>query len=307
MNLELKQLEYFLACARLGSLTLAAEELYTTQPHVSMVIRSLENALGVRLFKRKSNGVELTDEGQAAYAYASAAVRNARLLSDIVGGQSSSDLRIASNPSSHMTVLLTDYYILQKDQAYSIRYTECGIEEMLSLVSDGSADLGFLMVPDDRRSALTYLLDRKHLEYVPLLATDLVLYVGEKHPLYGQTSITPRELASLRFVQTEEDFFSVEDLLKELPEYRHLGDAQHQVIRTNSSQMVVRILQNTTLANIGSYWLKDLYRQNDFGRLAILGFEHKISFGYLKHKGLPLPEQADHFLSFLIQALRRDT
>ena len=33
--MELHQLSYFLTCARCGSLTAAAEELYTTQPHVS--------------------------------------------------------------------------------------------------------------------------------------------------------------------------------------------------------------------------------------------------------------------------------
>ena len=45
--MELRQLLYFITCARCGSLTTAAEELFTTQPHVSMVIRELEKKLGV--------------------------------------------------------------------------------------------------------------------------------------------------------------------------------------------------------------------------------------------------------------------
>ena len=61
--MELRQLLYFVTCARCGSLTTAAEELYTTQPHVSMVIRELEKELGTRLFLRRSNGVELTEAG----------------------------------------------------------------------------------------------------------------------------------------------------------------------------------------------------------------------------------------------------
>ena len=51
--MELRHLQYFLACARCGSLTMAAEELFTTQPHVSMVIRDLEQELGARLFTRR--------------------------------------------------------------------------------------------------------------------------------------------------------------------------------------------------------------------------------------------------------------
>ena len=48
--MELRQLSYFLACARCGSLTTAAEELYTTQPHVSMVIRALEKEMWYSFF-----------------------------------------------------------------------------------------------------------------------------------------------------------------------------------------------------------------------------------------------------------------
>ena len=40
--MEIRQLRYFLLCAEKGSLTRAAEALYTSQPHVSQVIRSLE-------------------------------------------------------------------------------------------------------------------------------------------------------------------------------------------------------------------------------------------------------------------------
>lgn len=65
--MTMNQLEYFLACARQASLTKAAEELYTTQPHVSMVIKSLEEELGVTLFHRKARGVELTEDGRRIY------------------------------------------------------------------------------------------------------------------------------------------------------------------------------------------------------------------------------------------------
>ena len=57
--MEIRQLECFLACVRNRSLTLAAEELYMTQPHVSQIIKGLEQELGVQLFHRKAKGVEL--------------------------------------------------------------------------------------------------------------------------------------------------------------------------------------------------------------------------------------------------------
>ena len=141
MDMELRQLNCFLACARNHSLTLAAEELYTTQPHVSMVIKSLEQELGTALFIRKSKGVELTEAGKRIYSYAVNAVRNAEAISALSSQSEVPLLRIVSNSSSHMTLLLTHYYLQQKEEL-QIEYRECGIEEMIERVFDGVDDYG---------------------------------------------------------------------------------------------------------------------------------------------------------------------
>ena len=107
--MELRQLECFLACVRNRSLTLAAEELYMTQPHVSMIIKSLEQELGVQLFYRKAKGVELTEEGKRIYTYAVNTVKNAQTIEALCGEKAVPYLRIATNPSSHMAMLLIYY------------------------------------------------------------------------------------------------------------------------------------------------------------------------------------------------------
>jgi LysR family glycine cleavage system transcriptional activator len=53
------------AAARLGSYSLAAEELFVTHGAVSHQIKSLEASLGTRLFVRTGRGVALTAEGRA--------------------------------------------------------------------------------------------------------------------------------------------------------------------------------------------------------------------------------------------------
>jgi len=57
-------LRAFEAAARHLSFTLAADELHITQAAVSHQIKSLEEALGVRLFRRLNRAVRLTEEGQ---------------------------------------------------------------------------------------------------------------------------------------------------------------------------------------------------------------------------------------------------
>jgi len=57
-------LRAFEAAARHLSFTQAAEELHVTQAAVSHQIRTLEEALGVRLFRRLNRAIRLTEEGQ---------------------------------------------------------------------------------------------------------------------------------------------------------------------------------------------------------------------------------------------------
>lgn len=64
-HLPLAQLAVFEAAARLVSFTAAARELGVTQSAVSQQVRSLEARLGRRLFRRRAQGLELTDEGRA--------------------------------------------------------------------------------------------------------------------------------------------------------------------------------------------------------------------------------------------------
>lgn len=59
----LRQLELFEAIARLGSFTRAAEELFLTQPTVSMQIKKLSDTVGMPLFEQVGKKIYLTDIG----------------------------------------------------------------------------------------------------------------------------------------------------------------------------------------------------------------------------------------------------
>ncbi|CAO97782.1 transcriptional regulator GcvA [Erwinia tasmaniensis] len=63
----LNALRVFDAAARHLSFTKAAEELYVTQAAVSHQIKSLEDFLGLKLFRRRNRSLLLTEEGQSYY------------------------------------------------------------------------------------------------------------------------------------------------------------------------------------------------------------------------------------------------
>ena len=78
--MELYQLNTFVKIAQEGSLTRAAELLFTSQPAISAQIKSLEEELGVTLFERSARGMQLTAKGRLLYEQALATLNAAARL-----------------------------------------------------------------------------------------------------------------------------------------------------------------------------------------------------------------------------------
>jgi DNA-binding transcriptional LysR family regulator len=68
MNVGLRQLRAFLAVARRGSFTRAAEDVALSQSAVSLSVRQLENELGLKLLDRTTRQVQLTAVGSTLVA-----------------------------------------------------------------------------------------------------------------------------------------------------------------------------------------------------------------------------------------------
>ena len=68
----LTSLAVFEATARLASFSRAADEMNVTKGAVSRQIKALEDELGIRLFIRDKNGVQLTAAAQDLFAEISA-------------------------------------------------------------------------------------------------------------------------------------------------------------------------------------------------------------------------------------------
>jgi LysR family transcriptional activator of nhaA len=69
-GLNYHHLRYFWAAAREGSVTRASAKLRVSQPAVSAQIRSLEQALGEKLFARSGRTLALTEAGRVVFRYA---------------------------------------------------------------------------------------------------------------------------------------------------------------------------------------------------------------------------------------------
>lgn len=75
--MDIRELRTFIAVAKTGNITRAAEELHISQPALSRQIIKLENELGCKLLERGSHGISLTNAGHLL-------LNRARELSDLL-------------------------------------------------------------------------------------------------------------------------------------------------------------------------------------------------------------------------------
>jgi len=107
-NPEWEQIRAFLAVARLGSLSAAARELGVSQPTLTRTIQLLESGTRLNLFKRTTQGLSLTEAGQALMESAThmreaadAFARQAAGMSEELRG----DVRVSANEIVGMYLL----------------------------------------------------------------------------------------------------------------------------------------------------------------------------------------------------------
>ena len=189
VELETRELEYFLAVADELHFGRAAVRLSIAQPALSKAIQRMEARLGVPLFVRSSRHVELTPAGAAlrehgrhALNAVSAAVRSAQRAGDV-----QAQLRLVLKPGGDAGLLsgMLAEYSRQSD-ARRVDILFSGPADRSDILRDGRADVGLLYAPFDELDGLAH--ETLHSE-------DRVAIVPAGHRLAGRASVLLSDLA----------------------------------------------------------------------------------------------------------------
>nr|WP_315221415.1 LysR family transcriptional regulator [uncultured Duganella sp.] len=174
MNLELRQLRYFVTVAEELHFGKAAVRLHMTQPPLSQTIQALEQLLGVALFERSRRGVALTPAGIALLPEARRLLARAQELPQLVQRAAAGEVgRLAL-----AFVSSADYSVLPPFlRAYRAAYPQVQItlqeatsDLQLDDLLHNRIDAGLLIPPLPDKAKL-------ELDYLPVLNEPLVLAV----------------------------------------------------------------------------------------------------------------------------------
>ena len=172
MNLELRQLRYFVTVAEELHFGKAALRLHMTQPPLSQTIQALEELLGAALFERNRRGVALTPAGLALLPEARRMLAQSLELPQLVQ-------RAAAGEVGRLTLAFVssaDYSVLPPFlRAYRAAYPQVQItlqeatsDLQLADLLNNRIDVGLLIPPLPDKARL-------ELDYLPVLNEPLVL------------------------------------------------------------------------------------------------------------------------------------
>jgi DNA-binding transcriptional LysR family regulator len=187
---RLKQLRAFCHAARTGSVSAAAEQIFLSQPTVSLQIQALEREFDTLLFERRGPKIKLTPEGELLYRLAQPLVEGMDKLHETFATQcgrvDEGALDIAAGES---TIL---YILPEPIRRFASQYPKIEIKlhnvtgrDGLAMLRGDAVDLAvgsMLEVPDD----ITY---RPVVTYHPKLITPT------GHPLAGRQEVTLEDIA----------------------------------------------------------------------------------------------------------------
>lgn len=192
----LRQLEYFVAVATRGQISIAAGQCNVTQSAMTVAVAHLEEALGARLFHRVRGGVVLTHEGEIFLHRAKSVLEVANETSRFPFHENTGvtgDLVIGT------TYMVLGYFLLRWIDSFRklfpnvnvipMEFTRQQVEKKLSngTLTIAAVILSNLEAPNEVRT-------------LSLTRSPRKAWVSHDHPLVGRESVSLNDVAQYAYV-----------------------------------------------------------------------------------------------------------
>lgn len=193
----LRQLQVFESIVRLGSFTRAAEELFLTQPTVSMQIKKLTDAVGMPLFEHVGRNIKPTEAGLELY---DACRRMFETLSNLE--MKISELKGMKRGRLRLGVITTAKYFAPEILGeFSQQYP--GLDVSLKVTNRDRIIERMQANEDDLYIMGQAPSDELEVEAIPFAPNPLVVMAPSNHPLVGKKKISFDEIADEAFILRE--------------------------------------------------------------------------------------------------------
>lgn len=196
-NATLRQLKVFESVARNLSYTRAAEELYLTQPTVSIQIKQLTDIVGLPLLEQIGKRIYLTDPGRELLKVCRNIFEDMSRFEMLV-----SDMKGVKAGKLNLAIITTAKYFVprllglfcQRYPGIDVSLKVTNRERVLQRLADNQDDLYVLGAPPEDMD----------IEIEPFLENPLVVLAASNHALAAEKNISLQRLTEEQFLMREQ-------------------------------------------------------------------------------------------------------
>ncbi len=200
MNPTLRQMRAFVAVAKTGNFTLAAQYLHVTQSALSGLIKELEQTLGARMVDRSTRRIALTDMGKELYPLFSQMIDDLdRALANIADqAQLRKGIVRVAAPQLMACTLLPQAIAAWRERHpdVRVRLADSAVENVTAQVLSGAVDCGIGPERDETPD----------LDARPLLEMPFEAVLPPGHPLESRPQLAWSDLAGYPFISLRGQF-----------------------------------------------------------------------------------------------------
>jgi len=195
--IEMAQIRFFVAAAKVGSFRGAAESLNVRQSSISRGVRRLEDRLGVSLFERSHGGVRMTDAGRQFFSDVQPAIEQLKLAETTAAAAGRAEIGVVrvGVPTS-----LAGGFLRQLIHEFGLKFPEVTVD-----ICDGGPD-DHIAAIRSRRLDIAFVAgidSSPHYETAELWRERIHVALSQSHRLAKRKKLDWPDLASERFIVSQ--------------------------------------------------------------------------------------------------------
>lgn len=195
--MNILHMKYAVEVANTRSISKAAENLYTSQPNLSRAIKTLENDLKIKIFKRSSKGLEITIAGEEFLLYAKNALAQIKKIESLYENRNEKKLRLSVcvPRASYFSYAFSEFAKhLDHQSSAEIVYKETNSMRAIISVVKEEYDLGIVRYQSTFEKYFSTLFEEKKLNHEVLNEFSYVFAVNKNNPLATKEKIVAQDL-----------------------------------------------------------------------------------------------------------------
>lgn len=196
LHLTLRQLQVFASVARHLNHSRAAEELYLSQPAVSMQIKQLEQNVGLPLFEQVGKQLHLTEAGREMLHYSLSITQQLTEMEEVFNAMKGLEhghlnISVVSTANYFMPQLLAKF--IQAHPKIQVSLSVANRDAVIKQLADNIADLAIMGQPPEGTD----------MRAEAFMENPLVVIAAPTHQLAHNKKILPKQLAKETFLLRE--------------------------------------------------------------------------------------------------------